>query len=151
MKWLIYLYPKKWRIRYEDEFLYILENRNLSIKDIIDVFINAVDARFLNLAEGMISMDNKVRDIMLKSFFKRLLILGLVILVGMFGGYWIANNTPSVLALSPKIILLIGVGMGLFAGYVVGLARGIMRVIKVTKEKDVFLPNGKLKFDKVKG
>lgn len=151
MKWLIYLYPKKWRIRYEDEFLYILENRNLSIKDIIDVFINAVDARFLNLAEGMISMDNKVRDIMLKSFFKRLLILGLVILVGMFGGYWIANNTPSVLELSPKIILLIGVGMGLFAGYVVGLARGIMRVIKVTKEKDVFLPNGKLKFDKVKG
>ena len=151
MKWLIYLYPRKWRIRYEDEFLYVLEKRKLSIKDLIDVFINAGDARLLNLAEGMISMDNKVRDIMLQSVFKRFLIIGLVILVGMFGGYWFANNTSSVLELSPKIVLLIGIGMGLFVGYIFGLVRGIMRVIKVTQKKDLFLPNGKLKFDKVKG
>ena len=52
MKWLIHLYPKKWRKRYEDEFLYILENRNLSFKDIIDVFINAVDARFFKFSGG---------------------------------------------------------------------------------------------------
>ena len=51
MKWIIYLYPKKWRERYEDEFLYILEKRNISFKEVIDIFINAMDARLLNLVE----------------------------------------------------------------------------------------------------
>lgn len=148
MKWLIHLYPKKWRKRYEDEFLYILENRNLSFKEVIDVFINAIDARFLNLVEGIINMDKKIRDVMLGSVLNRFLIFGSAIFIGVFGGYWIANNTPSILEMSPKLLLLIGVGMGLFIGYVVGVARGILRVINVTKKEDVFLPTGKLKFDK---
>jgi predicted esterase YcpF (UPF0227 family) len=68
----------------------------------------------------------------------------------MLGGYWIGNNTPSILEVSPKSLLLIGVGLGLFVGYVVGVARGIMRVINVTQKENVFLPTGKLKFDKSK-
>lgn len=148
MKWLIRLYPKKWRKRYEDEFLYILENRNLSLKEVFDVIINALDARFLNLVEMIITMDNKIRDLMLRSVFMRFVIIGSISLLGIFGGYWIGNNTPSVLKLSPKIILLIGVGVGLFLGYIFGFVRGIMRVIKVTQRKDVFLPTGKLKFEK---
>lgn len=151
MKWLIHLYPKKWRKRYGDEFLYILENRNLSFKEIIDVCINAMDARFLNFVEGIIKMDKKIRDIMLGSVLNRFLIIGSVIFLGMLGGYWIGNNTPSILELSPKSLLLIGVGLGLFIGYVVGVARGILRVINVTQKEDVFLPAGKLKFDKSKG
>jgi hypothetical protein len=150
MKWLIHLYPKKWRQRYGDEFLYILENRNLSIKEVIDVCINAMDARFLNLVEGIINMDKKIRDVLLGSVLNRFLIFGSVIFIGMFGGYWIGNNTPSILEVSPKSLLLIGVGLGLFVGYVVGVARGIMRVINVTQKGDVFLPTGKLKFDKSK-
>lgn len=150
MKWLIHLYPKKWRQRYGDEFLYILENRNLSIKEVIDVCINAMDARFLNLVEGIINMDKKIRDVLLGSVLNRFLIFGSVIFIGMFGGYWIGNNTPSILEVSPKSLLLIGVGLGLFVGYVVGVARGIMRVINVTQKEDVFLPTGKLKFDKSK-
>jgi hypothetical protein len=139
MKWLIHLYPKKWRQRYGDEFLYILENRNLSIKEVIDVCINAMDARFLNLVEGIINMDKKIRDVLLGSVLNRFLIFGSVIFIGMFGGYWIGNNTPSILEVSPKSLLLIGVGLGLFVGYVVGVARGIMRVINVTQKGDVFL------------
>lgn len=150
MKWLIHLYPKKWRQRYGDEFLYILENRNLSIKEVSDVCINAMDARFLNLVEGIINMDKKIRDVLLGSVLNRFLIFGSVIFIGMFGGYWIGNNTPSILEVSPKSLLLIGVGLGLFVGYVVGVARGIMRVINVTQKGDVFLPTGKLKFDKSK-
>lgn len=150
MKWLIHLYPKKWRQRYGDEFLYILENRNLSIQEVIDVCINAMDARFLNLVEGIINMDKKIRDVLLGSVLNRFLIFGSVIFIGMFGGYWIGNNTPSILEVSPKSLLLIGVGLGLFVGYVVGVARGIMRVINVTQKEDVFLPTGKLKFDKSK-
>ncbi|WP_337019357.1 hypothetical protein [Oceanobacillus massiliensis] len=150
MKWLIRLYPKKWRKRYGDEFLYILENRHLSFKEIIDVCINAMDARFLNLVEGIINMDKKFHNLMLDSILARFLIIGSIMFLGGFGGYWIGNNTPSILELSPKSLLLIGVGLGLFIGYVVGVARGIIRVINVTQKEDVFLPAGKLKFDKSK-
>ncbi|WP_410989314.1 hypothetical protein [Bacillus cereus] len=149
MKWLINLYPKKWRKRYGDEFLYILEKRELSLKEIIDVFINAMDARLLNLVEEIINMDKKIRDIMLHSVFNRFLIVGSIILLGLLGGYFIANYTPSISELSSKSLLLIGVGLGIFVGYVIGLVRGIIRVIKVTQKEDVFLPTGKLKFDKL--
>jgi uncharacterized protein YneF (UPF0154 family) len=86
-------------------------------------------------------MDKKIR---------RFLIMGLIILLGMFGGYWIAINTTSILELSPESILLIGVGLGIIAGYVIGFATGIMRVINVTQKEDVSLPSGKLKFRKTK-
>lgn len=135
MKWLIRLYPKKWRKRYGDEFLYILENRKLSFKESIDILINAMDARFLHLVEWIINMDKKIRDMMLRSVLNRFLIIGLVIFIGMFGGYWIGNNTPSILELSPKLLLLISVGLGLFIGYVIGMARGILRVINVTQKR----------------
>ena len=69
---------------------------------------------------------------MLKSVFKRSLIIGSIILLGLLSGYWVGESTPSFFELSPKMILLIGVGLGLFIGYIVGVARGIMRVIKVT-------------------
>jgi flavin-dependent dehydrogenase len=96
MKWLIHLYPEKWKKHYGDEFLYILENRNLSFKEVIDVIINAMDARFLNLVEGLINMDKKIRDVMLGSVLNRFLIIGSVIFIGTLGGYWIGNNTPSI-------------------------------------------------------
>ena len=149
MKWVIHLYPKKWRERYEDEFLYILEKRKLSFKEVIDVFVNAMDARLLNLVEVIIIMGNKISDIMLKSVFKRSLIIGTVILLGLLSGHFLSKNTPSLVDISPQMILLIGVCAGLFIGYVVGLISGIMRVIKVTKKEDVFLPTGKLKFYKI--
>ncbi|QDP41517.1 hypothetical protein [Radiobacillus deserti] len=148
MKWLIHLYPKKWRKRYEEEFLYILENRNLSFKEVVDVFINAMDARFLNIVEGVIHLDKKIRDMTLDSVLSRLLIIGSIIFIGTFGGYWIGANTALLLELSPKALLLVGVGLGLFIGYVIGVARGILRVINVTQKEDIFLPTGKLKFDK---
>ena len=94
-------------------------------------------------------MDKKIRDIMLHSVFNRFLIFVSIILLGLLGGYFIANYTPSISELSSKSLLLIGVGLGIFVGYVIGLVRGIMRVIKVTQKEDVFLPTGKLKFDKL--
>lgn len=147
MKWLIYLYPKKWRERYGEEFLYILENRKLSFIEVIAIFVNAIDTRILFLSKGVINMEKKLRVFMLDSFWKRAIVFGLAIFIGLFGGYWIANNTPSILELSPKLLLLIGVGLGLFLGYVLGVTRGILRVINVAKKEDVFLPTGKVKFD----
>jgi len=88
-------------------------------------------------------MGNKISDIMLKSVFKRSLIIGSIVLLGVVSGYWVGERTPSFFELSPKMILLIGVGLGIFVGYVAGVVRGIMRVIKVTQKEDVFLPTGK--------
>lgn len=148
MKWLIRLYPKKWRQRYEDEFLDILENRDMSFRELIDVIINAMDARFLDLVEGMINMNKKIHDIMFDSIVARYLIIGSAMFIGLFGGYWISKSIPEFLEIQPKLLLIIGVGMGLFVGYIVGVARGILRVINVTKKEEVFLPTGKLKFEK---
>jgi hypothetical protein len=148
MKWLIYLYPKKWRKRYGEEFLYILENRKLSIVDIIDIFVNAIDTRILFLVKGVAYMEKKLRDFMNDANWKRLVVFGIAVAIGLFGGYWLANNTPSILQWSPKVLLLTGVGMGLIIGYIFGVVRGILRVVNATKKEDIFLPTGKLKFDK---
>ena len=108
-----------------------------------------MDARLLNLVEEIINMDKKIRDIMLHSVFNRFLIVGSIILLGLLAGYFIASYTPSISELSSRFLLIIGAGLGIFVGYVIGLVRGIMRVIKVTQKEDVFLPTGKLKFDKL--
>jgi len=149
MKWLVWLYPRKWRIRYEDEFSYILERRKLSFKEVIDIFINAIDAQFLSLVEVIIIMLNKLNEIMLKSVFKRSLIIGSIMILGVSFGYWISGITPSLSQMSTKTVLIVGVVLGLCIGYIIGQTRGIMRVIKVTQNKDVFLPTGKLKFEKI--
>jgi hypothetical protein len=40
--------------------------------------------------------------------------------------------------------------LGIIAGFVIGFATGIMRVINVTQEEGVPLSNGTLKFSKTK-
>lgn len=150
MKWLIRLYPKKWRQRYGDEFLDILENRDISFREVIDVILNAMDARFLSLVERIIDMKKKIRDILFGSIVARYLIIGSAIFIGGFGGYWISKSIPTFLEMQPKLLLIIGVCMGLFVGYIAGVARGILRVINVTKKEEVFLPTGKLKFEQSK-
>lgn len=148
MKWLIYLYPKEWRKRYGEEFLYLLEKQPLSFCVVLDIVLNAMDTRLLTLEKGVIHMEKKLRDYLLESEWKRFVVFGTAIFIGLFGGYWLANNTSSILELSPIFLLLIGVGMGLFLGYILGVVRGILRVITITKREDIFLPTGKLTFHK---
>ena len=42
--WLLRLYPRAWRARYEDEFRALLEQRPLSLQSILDVALGAIDA-----------------------------------------------------------------------------------------------------------
>jgi hypothetical protein len=144
MRWLIRLYPKKWREKYEEEFIYILENRKLSFAEIVDIVVNAIDARNMILSEGMMHMNGKLRDFMLQSAFNRMLILGPILLFSLIGGYTLSSITPLLSELSTPIILIIGVSLGL----IIGFARGIIRVIKVTQKEKVSLPTGKLTFSK---
>jgi hypothetical protein len=44
VKWLLWLYPRRWRSRYGDEFLVLLEQRGVSPTMLLDVLRGAVDA-----------------------------------------------------------------------------------------------------------
>ncbi|KPN96314.1 hypothetical protein [Lysinibacillus sp. ZYM-1] len=44
MKWLIYLYPRSWRIRYGDEIIDLLEQKDWSFFLIIDLLWGIIDA-----------------------------------------------------------------------------------------------------------
>lgn len=45
MRWLLWLYPRRWRRRYGDEFLAVLEERGLSLLVLLDIVRGALDAR----------------------------------------------------------------------------------------------------------
>lgn len=44
-RWLVRLYPRAWRERYEDEFVALLEQRPLALWDLLDAMFGALDAR----------------------------------------------------------------------------------------------------------
>lgn len=46
MKWLILLYPSWWRSRYKEEFLALVKESGLSVRDVLDVVLGAIVARF---------------------------------------------------------------------------------------------------------
>lgn len=54
-KWLVRLYPRAWRRRYEAEFLALLEQQALTARDILDIVRGSLDAHwtgsFRNLKE----------------------------------------------------------------------------------------------------
>jgi hypothetical protein len=43
-RWLVRLYPRAWRERYEEEFVAMLEQRPMSLADALDVVLGALDA-----------------------------------------------------------------------------------------------------------
>jgi hypothetical protein len=45
MKWLVRLYPRAWRDRYQDEFAAMLEQRGVSMVDVLNIVFMAVRAR----------------------------------------------------------------------------------------------------------
>jgi ClpA/ClpB-like protein len=45
VKWLLWLYPPRWRRRYGEEFLAVLEERGFSLMMLLDVLRGALDAR----------------------------------------------------------------------------------------------------------
>jgi Clp amino terminal domain, pathogenicity island component len=44
VKWLLWLYPRRWRRRYGDEFLAVLEERGFSVTALLDILRGALDA-----------------------------------------------------------------------------------------------------------
>jgi Clp amino terminal domain, pathogenicity island component len=44
VKWLLWLYPRRWRSRYADEFVAVLEGRGFSLLVLVDILRGALDA-----------------------------------------------------------------------------------------------------------
>ena len=60
MRWLLRLYPKRWRARYGDEFAAILETQRPSIGLFVDVLAGALDAPAASDHTG--ALDRRRRD-----------------------------------------------------------------------------------------
>jgi hypothetical protein len=61
-RWLVRLYPRAWRERYEEEFAAMLEQRPASLLDVLDIVFGALDARLHpQLGIGRTLMVNKMR------------------------------------------------------------------------------------------
>ncbi|WP_100489006.1 hypothetical protein [Sporolactobacillus pectinivorans] len=64
MRWLLKLYPRAWRVRYEDEMLAVLEEHKITLVTMIDLLIGALDANlnFSFFTEGVSYMTNRIRS-----------------------------------------------------------------------------------------
>lgn len=149
MKILLYLYPKSWRERYGEEFLYLLEQQKLSVKDVVDIIVNAFDTRLVMLLEEMMEM-KIVEGLLGKSLRFRFIFFGILIVSAMTIGYLLSRNVINITAFSTSTVLLMGVGLGIFLGYAFGFTRGVLRVVRTAEGTDVLLPKGILKFERDK-
>ncbi len=76
VQYLVWLYPKQWRSRYEEEFLAMLEQRPISLLDSVDLLFGALDAYLhpalgtaaLSLPERMKQMLSTLRRSLLTIF-----------------------------------------------------------------------------------
>jgi hypothetical protein len=71
--WLTRLYPRSWRIRYEEEFTALLEQCLRSPLDVLDILLGALDAHMLllsgeNFTWRVMNMLNKIRTAILIVF-----------------------------------------------------------------------------------
>jgi len=72
-KYLLRLYPRIWRARYEEELLAVLESCSLTFPDTIDMFLGAIDAH-LHPYLGAIGMPLQERIILMLRTLRRSLI-----------------------------------------------------------------------------
>ncbi len=63
-RWLVALYPEAWRLRYEEEFLALLEQCPLSLKNTLDLLLGALDAHLHPTADlgRMLPMLQRLRS-----------------------------------------------------------------------------------------
>lgn len=69
--WLLRLYPRAWRDRYEDEFAALLEQCPFSLGDLFDIIVGAIDARMhpcVPLQGGIAFMIQRLRGAMIMGF-----------------------------------------------------------------------------------
>jgi hypothetical protein len=64
MRWLLQLYPRQWRERYEEEMLALLEEHKVTPATVFDLLVGALDANLNNdgFSEGVMYMVTRLRS-----------------------------------------------------------------------------------------
>lgn len=64
MRWLLRLYPRDWRDRYEEEMLEVLEQHKITPATVLDLLLGALDANwnYSGFNEGVTWMVNRLRS-----------------------------------------------------------------------------------------
>lgn len=64
MRWLLRLYPRSWRDRYEEEMLAVLDDHKITAATVVDLVMGAIDANlhYDGMSEGGIHMVNRMRS-----------------------------------------------------------------------------------------
>jgi hypothetical protein len=109
MRWLRFLYPQGWWDRYGDEFLALIEERGLSLPDLFDIALGALDA-WVNYSK----LADRGRP---RLPFSRWLLVGWVGTVGMLAlvGYLVVAHAQNLLwAERQTVLTLLAAGIGLF-------------------------------------
>lgn len=70
MRWLLRLYPRAWRDRYEEEMLAVLEDHKVTLSTIFDLVIGAIDANlhYVGLTDEVMNVVNRLRSSMVMTF-----------------------------------------------------------------------------------
>lgn len=70
MRWLLSLYPRVWRDRYEEEVLAVLEEHSVTSATVVDLLMGAVDAHlnYNGLTEGVSAMVNRIKSGVVMAF-----------------------------------------------------------------------------------
>ena len=130
--WLARLYPRAWRIRYEEEFTALLEQCLNSPLDVLDILLGAIDAHFLLLSGEslnwrMMNMLNKIRTAVLIVFASYIgFIIAGFALVGMADDSpMIAQTKTSPVLSAAWIIIQAGAAVALLAVVIGGLPLAI--------------------------
>jgi hypothetical protein len=144
-QYLLRLYPRTWRGRYEEEFLAMLEQRPLSFLDGIDLFFGALDAQ-LHPHLGTTGMPFHERMIYLLTMLRRSLLTIFCAYVGFILAGWAfqkmteyddfreAAQTHSIVGLSFQLVV-IGAVAALLAVLVGGLPIAVAVVRSTLAQK----------------
>jgi hypothetical protein len=70
MRWLLSLYPRRWRERYEEEMLAVLEAHKVTPATVVDLLVGALDANlnYDGIAEGAMYMVDRLRSGIVMTF-----------------------------------------------------------------------------------
>lgn len=127
MKWLLYVYPQKWRARYGEELLYILSMKKPTLRDVMNILFHGILERFL-AGKDLLKSSSHTSLYYLQSSFPLLLLL---IVVCACIGYSLAMApTPD---FSIEWILLFGVVAISYFCYVSGIIKVLFLFQKHTK------------------
>lgn len=126
-KWLVRLYPKPWRRRYEDEFMAMLEQMPFSLSDIINIFAGIMDAYlFGDVMLHQLSGMERVKYMLekLRSYYGKGIILFLLFVTPGFLFNTMLDDSPFLPVMRGTMVFNLA-----YNGFIIGVALALIAVL----------------------